>query len=131
MILDNITIQKVNLYGNEYVFMPLNDFTKIKEALEDATDLANAEYIKTQLITGKEETFPSSVLDKIIDDNISPIKVFREYRGITIDELANKLKRTSKYVISLENNSSKCSNKTLSKIASILNVNENLLTWNN
>jgi DNA-binding XRE family transcriptional regulator len=73
-----------------------------------------------------EETFPDSVVDAILGGE-SPIKVFREYRGMTQEALARAAHTNPVYISQIER-SGIVGAKTLAKIAKALNVDSDLLT---
>lgn len=74
----------------------------------------------------KEEVFPMEVAQKIALGN-SPIKVLREYRKISQIDLAKKTEISRQYLCQIENKTRLGNVKILKKIASILNVDMDLL----
>ena len=64
---------------------------------------------------------PKEVKEKI-ESHISPIKAWREYRGFSTAELANRVEVSRQYIHQLENNEKIGSILVLKKISEILGV---------
>jgi antitoxin component HigA of HigAB toxin-antitoxin module len=57
------------------------------DMLTDLTDLADADAVKARLASGETEAFPFDRAEQILD-GAHPVRVFREYRGLSARELA-------------------------------------------
>ncbi len=66
-----------------HVLVPVSDFVAIQEKLEDLDDIRAYD----EAIANAEEYFPIE-LAKSIHGGENPLKVFREYRGLTQAKLA-------------------------------------------
>lgn len=111
----------MTLKGVKYAVLPFEAWEKIIEALEDAQDIADAKEISAKIASGEMECFPSSVVDALIDGE-NPIKVYREYRGMTQAELALKVGLSVEMIKKIEGGKSDGSVKTLKAIATALNL---------
>lgn len=91
-------------------------------------DIAAYNDFQRKLAAGEEEFFPSELLDKILDDRENPVKVYREYRGKSIDEACAATGISKDYWKKLEKGVAVGSVATLKKIAKFLNVTMEMLT---
>ncbi len=71
--------------------------------------------------TSDEERFPAEVADRLIAGE-SPLKVFREYRGLTQGRLAEATKTTAPYLSQIENGRRTGSVGLLQRLADALRV---------
>ncbi len=91
------------------------------EKAEMFDDIRDFDHIQQAILQGEEELFPAEVVDAILDGE-SPLKVIREYRGMTQPELAERVGNSVPYISQLETQKRRGSIKVLSKIARTLNV---------
>ena len=85
-----------------------------KEDLEDIQALKNYE-------ASGEEGFPSEVVERLIDGK-NPIKVYREYRGLTQLKLSELVGVNQSYITQLESGKKKGAVRVLKKIATALDL---------
>ena len=69
-----------------------------------------------------EEKFPQEIIERIFIKNENKLKVFREFRNLTVSELAKKASISSSYISNLEAGKRKGSYEYLSKLAKALNL---------
>jgi len=105
----------------EYAILPWSEYQALLGAVEDAVDVALLETFRQQLETGEEETVPATVLEALLD-GVNPLKVWREYRGLTQEVLASHAGISKASLCQLETGKRQGSIKTLSAIASALSV---------
>lgn len=117
----------LNLNGERYAVIPYADFEEIMERLEDIKDIADAREIEAKIASGDIECFPRNVVDAIMINDENAIKVFREYRGITQEELANKIGKSVGMIRKLESGESDGSISTIKAISAALNIDVELL----
>ena len=118
--------QVLQLNGMKYAILPYEAYEKMVEILEDAQDVAGAKEIASRIARGKGEYFPSEVVNAILNGE-NKIKVFREYRGMTQEELAKKINKSVAMVRKLENGSSDGSISTIKAISDALKVDVEML----
>jgi len=111
----------LTIKGEKYALLPFDAWEKLQEYLEDLQDIADCNEIKARIERGEGEYFPSSVVDALIDGD-NAIKVYREYRGLTQNELAEKVGVSVSMIRKIEAGESEGSIKTLKSIAQALNV---------
>ena len=105
--------------SQKFVLVPVeqyNQFLADLEMLKDVRDFREAK-------TVDEETFPDEVVNRLILDEENPIKVYREYRGLTQKQLAAKIGIQRGYLAEIERGRKSGSVKTLKALAEALNVN--------
>ncbi len=83
----------------------------------DAEDVAAYDAAKAR----REESFPSEIADRLIAGE-NPIKIFREYRGLTQRQLARAAATTAPYVSQIETGRRVGSVKLLHRLADALDV---------
>ncbi|MGB8214648.1 MAG: helix-turn-helix transcriptional regulator [Anaerolineales bacterium] len=86
--------------------------------MQDVQDFDNA---KAALERGEDELIPSEVVYALLDGE-NPIKVWREYRGMSQHEAAENAGISIPYPSQLETNKRKGSLHILSAIAKVLKV---------
>jgi DNA-binding XRE family transcriptional regulator len=96
----------------EYVLLTPDD---LDDLLDDAAAVAAYQH------TREEETVPAAMTRRLIAGE-SPIKVWREHRGLTLDALAQRTENSKGYLSQLENRERSGTVATLKKIAAALNV---------
>ena len=115
-------VQTINRDGKpEYVVLPWAEYQALLEAAEDAIDGALLDAFRQKLATGQEETIPATIVDMLLA-GANPIKLWREYRGLTQDALANRAGISKAYLCQIETGKREGAIKTLRAIATALGV---------
>jgi DNA-binding Xre family transcriptional regulator len=116
-----MNIQIIEKDGNpEWAVIPYKEYVRLvaeAEMLQDVRDYDNA----LEAMKQGEETIPSEVVYAILDGE-NPIRVWREHRGLTQQELAEAAGISKPYLSQLETGKRKGRTKVLSAIASALNL---------
>jgi predicted transcriptional regulator len=111
-------VQKIITPGGEtLVVVPLAEY----EALLDAADVAAAERIVADIAAGREELIPAAIVDRFLDGE-NPIRVWREYRGLSATDLAAKVEISAGYLSELETGKKAGGIDTLRRLAAALNL---------
>lgn len=92
------------------------------QALAEELEWLKAEKIVARLDRKEETLIPLEVLQRVIDDNVPPLKAIREWRGLTQDELANRAGTTKGYISQLETGHRQAGRKLLYRLAKALDV---------
>lgn len=95
--------------------------------LEDYQDAAAANKVMEKIKSGEMELFPASIIEAIELEDKNPVKVYREYRKMTQEELAAKFGVSVHMIRKLEAGESKGSVDTIKAIAEALRLNMELL----
>jgi mRNA interferase RelE/StbE len=102
---------------NGIVKIPVHDFEALQERLEELEDIAALD----AALARNEESFPGDVVRKLLDGN-PPVKVFREYRGMTQEALAKEVGVTKTTISEIETGRKQGSIGTLKAIANALDL---------
>ncbi len=110
----------------EWAVIPYGEFIKIQEILEDAEDIKDIEENLKAIEENREMIIPGEVTFAIIDGT-HPIRAWREYKNIRINELAKKIGISGSYLSQIENGKRNPTIKTLKAIASALDIEPEML----
>jgi DNA-binding XRE family transcriptional regulator len=117
-----MSIQIIRRDGKpEYAVLSWADYQTLIEASEDAADSVLLDVFKEKLASGEEETVPSAVVDALLSGT-GPVRVWREYRGLTQDALATQAGISKACLCQIESGKRRGTMKTLHSIAASLNV---------
>jgi DNA-binding XRE family transcriptional regulator len=104
----------------EWAVIPYETFQRLVEEVEMLQDIRAFDEAKEALARG-EELIPSEVTYAILDGE-HPIRVWREYRGMTQRELAEAAGISVAYVSQIEAGKRKGSTEVLVKLSHALHV---------
>ena len=90
-------------------------------AAEMADDILTYDRAKSQVREGDDETVPSQVVNRLLDGE-NPIRVWREFRGLTQQQLAERIGIPESSLQQIESDMEEVRILTLSRIASVLHV---------
>ncbi len=100
-----------------FAVIPYDDY----ERLRDAAELAEDAELARKALERDEERFPIDLVDRLLADE-NPVKVFREYRGMTQRALAEKVGVNTAYLSQIETGKRGGSTKVLRAVANALAV---------
>jgi DNA-binding XRE family transcriptional regulator len=100
-----------------FVVLPFADWQRIAALIEDGEDNAALSAFRAN----GEETFPIAVADALIA-GVNPIRVYRQYRAMTQQELAEKCGVAVPYLSQIETGKRHPSTDVIKKIADALSV---------
>lgn len=116
------TIQIIERNGKpEWAVLPYEEYLKLIEQAELLEDIRDFDEINAAINRGEEELIPAEVVHAILDGK-SPIKVWREYRGLTQQQLADMVGISKPYLSQLETGKRTGTTEVLSTIAEALAV---------
>ena len=119
----NSQIQIIEKDGKpEYAVVPFKDYQRLLELAEDAEDIAAANAAKAELDRGEDEMIPSEIARRLIDGEEHPLKIWREYRGLTQEALAKQVESTKSYISQIEAGKKSGSVVLIKRLAASLNV---------
>lgn len=90
-------------------------------AAEEAVDAAAVRQFKEQLAKGEEEMLPAAMVDRMLAGE-SPVRVWREHRGLTAQDLAALAGITQPYLSQIENGKREGGIESTKKLASALGL---------
>jgi DNA-binding XRE family transcriptional regulator len=117
-----MTVQIIK-QGNkpEWAVVPYETYLQLVEKAEMAQDVQDYDIAKAALEHGEDELVPSEVIYAILDGG-NAIKIWREYRGMSQQQMAENVGISVPYLSQLETNKRKGSLDVLSAIARALRV---------
>lgn len=115
-------IQLIERNGKpEWAVLPYDEYLKLLEQAEMLEDIRDYDIAKAELENDEDELIPSEVVEALLDGE-NPIKVWREYRGQTQQQLAATVGISKPYLSQIETGKRKGTVDILSAIAKSLNV---------
>ncbi len=109
-----------------FAILPIEEYRRLLEALEDARDKASLDEFHRRLASGEEETLPASVVDRVLAGD-NAVRVLRDHRGLTLQQLADRCGVTNSHISQIERGKRSMSIAVLKKMAEALGVDEELL----
>ncbi len=118
----NETVQIIERDGKpEYAVLPYDVYMQLVEEAEMLQDIRDYDSVKTAIDQGKEELIPGEVVFALLDGE-NPVKVWREYRGLTQQQLAEKVEISTPYLSQIETGKRIGTTEVLVTIARALEV---------
>lgn len=91
------------------------------EELEDMEDIQQALLIQKQIKNGEMPTYPASMV-RVLIEGVNPVKVYREHKGLTQQQLATQIGKSVAMIRKIENGESKASVSTMKAISKALDT---------
>lgn len=105
----------------EWAVVPYEEYQKLLEKAEMLQDVQDYDNVSMALEEGREELLPEAMVTALLE-GANPVKVWREYRGLTQKVLAEAADISVPYLSQLESGKRKGSLEVLSAIAARLGV---------
>jgi DNA-binding XRE family transcriptional regulator len=109
-----------------FVVLPFEEYQRLMEALEDASDVEALTEFHAALCEGREETFPAAVVDRLLAGE-HPVRVLREHRRLTLQQVADACGVTASAISQIEQGKRDPSVGLLEKLAAALKVDVGML----
>lgn len=106
----------------EYAVIPVDSYRRLLKLAEDAEDIRAADNAMREIEEGEDEMIPGMLVDALIDGENHPLRVWREYRGLTQDALAEKAGIGKSYISQIETGRREGSISVYRAIAQVLQV---------
>lgn len=106
---------------NEMVSIPVSEYQRLLAAAEALSDLAAYDAAKARLAAGRDELLPAAFADRLLDGE-SPLRIWRELRGLTQAALAQASGVNRVMIAEMESGRKSGSVATLQKLAAALRV---------
>ena len=115
-------LQTIEINGAPCAIVPIRDYDLLRGALEDAAD---REALHQSRVSG-EELVPDALVDRLADGG-NPVRVWREYRRLTVTALARRAKVSNARLSAIESGAANGSvpAQTLRDVADALGVTVN------
>ncbi|MCP4362332.1 MAG: helix-turn-helix domain-containing protein [Chloroflexi bacterium] len=104
-----------------YAVLPYDDYIQLTEKLEDLEDIQAADEVSYRIKSGQEETIPAHVVRELVDSE-RPLRIWRKYRGLTQQNLADQIGISKSYYSQIESGNRSGSIAALKRIATALNI---------
>ncbi len=118
-----MTVQVIKQGGKpEWAVVPYQQYLELLEKAEMLQDVQDYDSAKMALEEGKEELLPESFVNELLEGGANPVKVWREYRGLTQKKLADAAGISVPYLSQLEAGKRRGSLEVYSAIATALSV---------
>lgn len=115
-----MTVQIVEIAGQKMAMLPVDDYQKLLDVAEDRAD-AIAAIAAEQRRTGGEEYLPAELVDQIMNGE-NALRVWRNYRGMTVRTLADRAGARVATISEIENGKAQGKPALWRALAEALNV---------
>ena len=117
-----MSIQIIKKDGQpEWAVVPYEEYQRLVAEAEMLQDIRDYDAAKLALANGEEEIIPSEVTYALLDGE-NPIRVWREYRGLTQQQVADEAGISKPYLSQLESGQRNGTTEVLAAVAKVLNV---------
>jgi ribosome-binding protein aMBF1 (putative translation factor) len=107
--------------GDRMAVIPIEEYERLVEAAEESTDVRAYDEAKRRLASGQDELLPATMVKRILDGE-NALRVWREHRGLTLKELADKAQVSAPFVSQIEKSQREGSVETMRKLADALKI---------
>jgi DNA-binding XRE family transcriptional regulator len=115
-------IQVIERNGKpEYAVVPYHSYLRLMEEAEMLADIRDYDATTQALARGEEELIPSRVTYSLLDGE-NPVKVWREYRRLTPQQLADAVGITLTQLTQIETGQRKGTTAVLTRLAKALRI---------
>jgi DNA-binding XRE family transcriptional regulator len=115
-----MTVQQIEIAGQQMVLLTRQEFEQLAEAAESYADIEAAVRAEQRREAG-EEYVPIELVDRLMAGE-NPLKVWREYRGLTLDALGAMVGRKGSMISKLEKGRNEGGIKLWQALAKALSV---------
>jgi DNA-binding Xre family transcriptional regulator len=113
--------------GERLAVLPMAEYQRLQEAAEELEDVRAYDEAKRRLEAGEDELLPHEFMVLMVDGE-SPVRVWRDYRGLKVRELAEGAGISAPYLSQIESGEREGSFDTMRRIADALKVSLDDLT---
>ncbi|MCO6185387.1 helix-turn-helix domain-containing protein [Rhizobium sp. L1K21] len=125
----NKAVSFVSPGGEELIVLTRAQYDALIERIEDLEDMEAIRRHEARVAAGEEELVPAEYVSRMIDGE-SPVRVWRDFRGLTAKELAAKAGLSPAYLSEIETGKKDGSIAALKSIADVLKLDLDDLYWN-
>lgn len=106
----------------EFAVVPIDEYKLLLEKAEELDDVSSFDRAIYELDVGNDELIPADIAKKLIAKKENPMKVWREFRGMTQGRLAEQAGISQGQVALIEGGKREGTVAVLKKLANALNV---------
>lgn len=107
--------------GERMVVLPLGEYEQLRTAAEDLMDIQAYDKAGRRLAAGEDEMVPAEFAERILDGE-SKVRVWREYRGLGVKDLAERAGISGAYLSQIESGAREGSVSTMKALAAALSL---------
>ena len=104
-----------------FAVIPYDEYQALMERLEWLEDLRDSNAFAEKLARGEEEAIPVEVVERLVDGE-SPVRVWREHRGLTQEDLGEQVGLSGSYLSQIESGKREGTVKVYAALARALGV---------
>jgi len=112
-------LEKITRHGKDFAVLPMHELKKLLDDAEMLADVKAYDRAKARLDRGEDEFIPLEVTERRLAGE-STVKIWREYRGLTQEELAKASKVSRTMIAAIEARNKRGGIATLKKLAGAL-----------
>jgi DNA-binding XRE family transcriptional regulator len=101
-----------------FAVVPIDDWERIIEALDDLEDIL---FLEAYHLDPNEELLPAEMVDALLD-GVNPIRIWREHRALSQQQLAEAAGISKPYLSQLECGRREASQRVIKRLAQALRV---------
>lgn len=116
-----MAVNVIEIENKQFAMVPLDMYNDMVEELEDMEDIQQALVIQRQIKNGEMPTYPAAMVEALIDGE-NPVKIYREHKGLTQQELAEKIGQTLSTIEKIENGEMEATISVMKEIAKVLDT---------
>jgi len=105
----------------EWAVLPYEEYLHLIEQAEMLDDIRDYDAAKAAIERGEEELIPSEIVFAILDGK-NPIKVWREFRQLTQQQLAKAAGISKPYLSQIETGKRRGTTEVITTIAKVLDI---------
>lgn len=114
-------IETITRKGREFAVIPVSDLQKLMEDAEMLADVKAYDAVKARLENNEDELMPLEIIERRLRGE-SALRIWREYRKLTQEQLAKKSKVSRALIAAIETNRKTGSVSTWKKLGAALDV---------
>ena len=107
--------------GERMAVLPLEEYRHLIRSAKELADIRAYDRAIEQLAKGQDELIPSEFADRILEGE-SAIRIWREYRKLSVKELAGQANISASYLSQIEGGSRAGSVPTMKALAQALDL---------
>lgn len=110
-------LDRIERDGTRYVLVPEQEFQRLQDALDDLEDIRAYDRATASV----RDFLPAAVANRLMDGE-SPVRVYREHRGLTQEQLAAGAGIATPFLSQIETGARRPSVGTVKALAAVLAV---------
>jgi DNA-binding XRE family transcriptional regulator len=110
-----MTVQFIELEGKPtFAVVPIGEWNAMQARMEELQDIADAKAAR------ETEYLPAEFVNRLLDEGDHPLRVWRNFRGYSLEELARRCGVSRQMLSMIENGKANPSAELLAKLAGAL-----------